>query len=112
MNEELLKAELLKKDKEQIIELYLQKCYDTNVEIEQLKAENERLKNNYVGSLQKDKKLDDNNDLYIIGEKLENSNEFNTIFQNIVYSYEQAKEIVKKYNLDLKIYKIVDLIEV
>lgn len=44
MNEEQLKTELLSKDKEQLVELYLQKCYDTNVEIEQLKAENERLK--------------------------------------------------------------------
>lgn len=44
MNEEVLKSELLNKDKEQLIELYLQKCYDTNVEIEQLKVENKELK--------------------------------------------------------------------
>ena len=44
MNEEVLKSELLNKDKEQLVELYLQKCYDTNVEIEQLKAENKELK--------------------------------------------------------------------
>lgn len=51
-----------------------------------------------------------NNDfLCIIGKKAENSNEFYTIFKNRVYSYEQAKEIIKKYNLDLKIYKIVGL---
>ena len=45
MNEEALKEELLKKDKQQLIELYLQKCYDTNSEIEQLKVENKELKN-------------------------------------------------------------------
>lgn len=52
------------------------------------------------------------NDLYIIGEKVENSNEFNTIFQNRIFSYEQAKEIITKYNLDLKIYKIVSFEEI
>lgn len=44
MSEETMKDELLRKDKEQLVELYLQKCYDTNVETEQLRAENERLK--------------------------------------------------------------------
>ena len=40
MNEEQLKTELLSKDKEQLVELYLQKCYDTNVEMEQQLKDN------------------------------------------------------------------------
>lgn len=44
MSEETMKDELLRKDKEQLVELYLQKCFDTNVETEQLRAENEQLK--------------------------------------------------------------------
>lgn len=53
--------------------------------------------------------------LCIIGLKLENTNEFYAIYQNRVFDYERAKKIVKKLrieNLDYRIYRIVDLIEV
>lgn len=48
---------------------------------------------------------------YIIGKKEANSDEFEIIYQNRVFSYEQTKEIIEKYN-HLKMYIIVDLIEV
>lgn len=53
--------------------------------------------------------------LCIIGLKVENTNEFYAIYQNRVFDYERAKKIVKKLrieNLDYRIYRIVDLIEV
>lgn len=55
------------------------------------------------------------NDLCIVGLKVENSDEFYAIYQNRVYSFEQAKKIVDKLranNLDYKIYRIIGLSEI
>lgn len=46
--EEQLKIELLKKDKNILVELYLQKCFDTDVEIAELKQRIEMLQNGIV----------------------------------------------------------------
>ena len=55
------------------------------------------------------------NDFYIVGLKVENCDEFYAIYQNRVYSFEQAKKIVDKLrmnNLDFKVYRIIGLSEV
>lgn len=55
------------------------------------------------------------NDFYLVGLKVENSDKFYAIYQNRVYSFEQAKKIVDKLrsnNLGYKIYRIIGLSEV
>lgn len=54
-------------------------------------------------------------DLYIVGlKKLDNSGFF-AIYKDKLLSYEQAKKVLKKLhsnNLDYKLYKVIELVEV